>query len=275
MNIKKYQINKNNKFKTLYLGFFDALHLGHVNLFKNKKDNDAVMTFINIPRKSEPVFNIEKRINDLKKIGFKKIYIYDIVSKNIKGKDFIEKILINNGVNKIIVGNDFKLGSDFIDIDEIKKYINVDVIEKNNISTTQIKELLKNGNLLEANKKLAFNFSIKAKVIKSKQIARTLGFPTANIISYNSHYLKQGVYKTYTIINNKKYNSITFVGNNKTFEDNTYSIETHIFDFNQNIYNKNIEVFFIDYVSDIFKFNSTNELKKHINNLVNKLKNNI
>lgn len=271
MNIKKYQISKNNKYETLYLGFFDALHKGHLNLFKDVKNN-AVLTFINIPRKSEPVFNIDKRINDLKDVGFKKIYVYDIINANVTGERFIKETLLANGVKKIIVGDDFKIGNDFLDINNIKKYIDIDVVIKNDISTTEIKELLKQGDIQRVNKLLAFDFSIEAKVIKSKQIARTLGYPTANILSYNSHYLKHGVYKTYTIFNNKKYQSITFVGNNKTFEDNTYSIETHIIDFDLNIYNKRIKVLFDKYLCDIKKFNNINDLKRHIQKLVDKRK---
>lgn len=269
MNIK--DCKKINQ--TLYIGFFDHLHYGHYQLLSKTKNAD-VLTFINIPRKSTAIYPLDKRIKDLQSLGFKNVYYYDIVKNNQTALEFINWLKAL-GVKKIIVGNDFKLGKDQLSVNEIKKMIDVEVIEKNNISTTKIKQLLGEGKILEANKLTINPYTIEGKVVHGNQRARILGYPTANLSSIYHVILKDGVYLTKTRLNDTIYPSITFVGKNKTFTNKKHRVETHLFDFKQDLYGKRLFVEFYDYLCEVKKFKNIEELKVHINKLVKKAKNKI
>jgi riboflavin kinase/FMN adenylyltransferase len=118
----------------------------------------------------------------------------------------------------------------------------------------------------KANLFLGRNYSIKGKVIKGKQFGAKRGFPTANIsVDINLCFPKNGVYITKTIIDNNVYNSITNVGFNPTFNQTNYNIETNIFDFDQNIYGKEVEVEFLHRIRAEKKFDNVDQLYGQIN----------
>lgn len=268
MDIKK--TNKINK--NLIIGFFDGVHKGHLKILNTYKDA-AILTFRDIPSKKNTIYSFEQKIDDLKSLGFKEIYTYDILKNNLDAKDFIKNILIKKGVENIIVGSKFKLGKDQLEIEEIKKYINVIKIDRNsNFSSTNIKKLLLANNLDLVNECLVKKYNITATVIKDKQIARSLGYPTANISTENRTTLSDGVYETTTTYKNNTYQSITFIGKSETINNFNFNIETHIFNFDLEIYGEEINIKFIRRISDVIKFDSTEKLIKQIKKLINTLK---
>lgn len=92
-----------------------------------------------------------------------------------------------------------------------------------------------------------------------------MGFPTANLKLDDNYVIpKIGVYETMTIIDNEKYRSLTNIGYNPTFDGNELKIENHILDFEGNLYDKYIEVSFIDYIRDDVKFDTVEELINQI-----------
>jgi len=99
---------------------------------------------------------------------------------------------------------------------------------------------------------------IQGIVKKGQDRGKALGFPTANIdITQN---IPEGIYISQTIIKNKKYNSLTFIGSAKTFNETKYHAETYIFDFHENIYDENIRVELLTKIRENQKFNSEEEL---------------
>ena len=126
---------------------------------------------------------------------------------------------------------------------------------------TKISEYIRNGNV-ELVKDLLGNFySIKGKVVSGFQRGRNLGFPTANLdISFNYVIPKEGVYFTKTIVDEKELYSFSSIGYNPTFDNKKSTIESHIFDFDEDIYGKDIELCFLKRLRDNIKFNSVDEL---------------
>jgi len=125
----------------------------------------------------------------------------------------------------------------------------------------------------EARTMLGRNYSIYGKVVTGKKIGNKLGFPTANIEPIIKYVLpKNGVYITETLVNNKKYLSASSVGYNPTFKEDTIKIESHIIDFTGDIYNNNIELFFVEYLREEIKFDTIELLKKQIFDDINKVK---
>ena len=104
------------------------------------------------------------------------------------------------------------------------------------------------------------------KVVKGKQLARKLGYPTANLCSRNKKYPKYGVYGVKLIIEGYSdvYYGIMNIGKNPTVENEGLHIETHIFDFDDDIYGKKIKVELLFYIRNERKMNSLDELKSQI-----------
>src|SRR5690606_9980677 len=132
-----------------------------------------------------------------------------------------------------------ELGSNYnIDVEVLHPVIINDEV----VSSTRIRSLIKEGELEHVKLLLNRDYSIRGKVVSGKKIGNKLGFPTANIEPVINYVIpKLGVYSTEVIIDGKKYLSATSVGYNPTFEESTIKIETHIIDFKEDIYNKEIE----------------------------------
>ena len=118
-----------------------------------------------------------------------------------------------------------------------------------------------NGNIDLANKMLSRSYSIIGNVVHGKKLGREIGFPTANL-SYKTEKLipKIGVYYTNVLVDGEIYKGITSVGNNPTVNGKELTIETYILDFNKYIYDKEIQIYFIDRIRDEMKFNGIEEL---------------
>lgn len=255
------------KVENLIIGHFNLIHKGHLTLFKNLK-NFSFLIFENNPSKSIVLYTLEERINNLKLYSPKSIYVFNIIENNMESTEFIDKVLKVINPKKIIVGKDFYFGKDRKgDVKTLANFFEVVSLDKfNNISTSKIYELLKDGKIEVANKLLDFYFYYSGKVVHGKKIASKSFFPTANVVDEKQAEIKNGSYVSLTEIDNKLYKSISFLGIPKSFEQNIKYIETYIFDFNENIYGKHIKVSLLKFIRENQKFNTIDELITNINN---------
>ena len=133
------------------------------------------------------------------------------------------------------------------------------------ISTTEIKKALEKGDVLTANTLLYGNYFISGKVVHGKGLGVNIGFPTANVLlSDNKYPIKSGVYMTFTIIDGAVYPCITNVGKQPTVGGKDRVIETYIDNYNGDLYDKILTVYFVERLRDIIKFNSILELKEQL-----------
>lgn len=133
------------------------------------------------------------------------------------------------------------------------------------ISSTRIRKSLEDGEVLEAFKMLNRPYTLIGEVIHGRKIGRTIGFPTANL-KYDKNFILPsiGVYYTNIKVNNKVYKGITSVGSNPTVEGKAITVETHILDFNEDIYGEIIEVSFIKRIRNEKKFNGIKDLQSQL-----------
>lgn len=262
---KDFVDNKDNQY--LVMGHFNVIHQGHFNLFKNL-EKFSFFIFENNPSKLYRIYNLKERIQNLSKFNPENVYVYDILQLNLDSTEFIEKILKKIKFKTIVVGSDFKFGKNRNgNVELLKKYFDVKVVEVDTINSTKhIHNLLKDGKIEEANNILMHNFYYENKVVDGKKMARKMFKPTANILDEKTMDLKSGSYVSITFFNNKYLPSISFIGIPKSFEDNRSFVETHIFDFDEDIYNKTIKVYPISFIRENQKFNDINILKKNIIN---------
>ena len=272
---------KENK-TNLVLGFFDGIHEGHMKLILEAMygyRNVSILTFIHSFKNDDEVIMSNKQKEEIfKEIGISTIYYldYDEYLKNMEPIDFINLILKRINPHQIICGSDYRFGKNALgDIYLLKKeFPSLNVVpfvyfsfnKQMKVSSTVIKDLIKVGKIKEANEYLYQDYEIEGEVVKGLGNGSKLLFPTINLKLTTNYVLpKNGVYKTKVYLNDLVYDSITNVGIHPTIDKlNEVSIETHILNFNKDIYGKFVRIRFMDFIRDEKKFNSIEELKKQI-----------
>jgi len=268
----------------IVIGNFDGFHLGHKEIVRNavkiatKENSDLILlTFDPNPKvffgiESELIFNCKEKAEYLKreKINFMECLDFNKIF-NMDGILFIENFLIKKYKMKyLIVGENFKLGKgkewDVKKIRSIQsKYgFNIIVIPSVyindiKISSSKIREFLRNGDINNANLMLGHRYCISGIVERGENIGTKLGYPTINI-PVKRRILPNGVYETETEVNNVFYKSITYIGNTPTFGKNRSKIETHILSFKGELYDKEVKIYFLKSIRGEKKFKTKKEL---------------
>jgi riboflavin kinase/FMN adenylyltransferase len=179
-------------------------------------------------------------------------------------------------VSAVFVGYDYRFGykaeGDVCKLKELgKKYgfdvIVIDKVEVNGeaVKSSRIRSLISDGEIESANKMLGRMFSITGKVEHGLGNGHKIGVPTANI-NYKSNMLlpRNGVYAGYTIVDGMRYKSVINVGNNPTFGAEKITVESHIIDFDADIYDAHIAVEFAFKIRDDIKFKTIDDLVNQI-----------
>src|SRR5690606_8319853 len=178
---------------------------------------------------------------------------------------------------KIIIGYDHRFGrnrnADIEDLKEFGKTYNFEVeeisvkeIDDVAISSTKIRKALDAGDVETANSYLGYNFMISGEVVKGKAIGRTINYPTANLKLKENYKLipKNGVYVVQSQIDSEKIFGITSIGTNPTVGGTEKTIETHLLDFNKDLYGKQITIEFLKHIRDEATFESIEILRQEI-----------
>ncbi len=261
-----------NSVTDLTIGYFDGIHLGHqkiINLVSQSENYKVLITFDQHPNKQE-IMQIEQKLNILEQYQFDEVIIIAMneINRQKSPEQFINFIAKFN-LNKLFLGSDFRFGKNAMgSIEQLQKEFNVEVVDfventQGKISSTELRNALNNRDLKTYKILTGRNYIVQGTVVYGDQIGRTINFPTANL-DIEDVLLGNGVYLTKVKINNRIYNAITNVGNRPTVNGKKNKIESHIIDFNDIIYNMNIEVEFIKFIRNELKFNSLEELKLQI-----------
>lgn len=285
-----FELNE-NKNTVLALGFFDGVHFAHQTLIKKTVElaqkngiKSALITFLDSPfyiltgKNPSYITLLDDKINLIQNLGVDDIYVLDFNKyKLMEADDYIHNVLIEHFHPKFIVTGfnhrfgankkgDSKLLSSF---NHDFNYVEINPIYKNDIliSSTNIKKFISDGEIELANKMLNRNFSIKGTVIKGQEIARTLGYRTANIILGNKLIKpKYGVYFGYSYYKNTKYPSLINFGIRPSVDKNLVeTLEVHLLNFNKNLYGEELKVEFETFRRGEIKFSNIEELKNQIN----------
>ncbi|PWI30034.1 riboflavin biosynthesis protein RibF [Flavobacteriaceae bacterium LYZ1037] len=277
------------------IGTFDGVHIGHrkiieriVNTANKSNLKSVVLTFFPHPRmvlqkdaNIKLLNTIDERSSILEQLGLDVLVIKKFTKEfsRISAEAFVSEILIKQlHAKKIIIGYDHHFGRNrSANIDDLKafgKQYNFDVeeisaqdINEVSVSSTKIRNALADGDIQTANKYLGDSFILTGKVVKGKGLGNTIGFPTANLDIKETYKLipKQGVYIAKTTILNQVVYGMMNIGLNPTIDSNNkQSIEIHLFDFNQTIYDEILTIKLLDRIRDEQKFDSVKELKMQL-----------
>lgn len=279
------------------IGMFDGVHLGHELIISTLKKiasernlSDAIVTFpihpqycLNRNCNLKMLMSSEEKILHLSKSGVTNCILIDFNTKIAKfsASQFMQFLHDQFNVTVLIVGYDHHFGHNrnagFEDYVKAGKLIGVEVIkapeytsEIGHISSSKIRKTILEGNVAIAASMLGDFYKLSGKVVTGFQNGRKLGFPTANLQLSDSRKLipKNGVYSVRVFADNGNvYSGVCNIGVRPTIDnEGVISIETHILDFNENIYGKDITIEFVDRIRDEEKFTSLDDLIVAIKN---------
>ena len=280
------------------LGNFDGVHLGHQAIFRTVKEEAqknngeaVVITFephplkVLAPQTCPPLLTpFRKKVMLIEKSGIETVLCIEFTLgfSKISPFDFIKNILIEKvKVKKIVVGYNYHFGrKQRGDVEILKQacklfQVDVEVMEplrmgSTTVSSSRIRELIKEGEVEEASKLLGRNYPVIGKVVQGAKRGQTLGFPTANLEISEELYPKKGVYAVEVVWNQQLLNGLANVGMNPTFlpdqakEETPLSIEVYILNFHQDLYGEEIQINFKKRIRDETRFNSPSELMEQI-----------
>lgn len=266
-------VNKNS-ITSVAIGGFDGMHFAHQELFKNLDDNGAIISIESGYANLTP-----KRYRQ----EYSKYPIYYYVLENIRhleGTQFIDLIKEEfPNLKKIVVGFDFCFGKNRkYCVNQLKEMFKGEVVVIDEISlddtpvhSRHIREFIKDGDILKANKLLGKEYKIYGTQIKGQGLGAKSFVPTINLRCEDFLLPHNGVYITKTVLNENEYNSISFIGHRKT-TDGEFAIETHILD--EDVVNKDytIQIKFLKKLRDNKKFEDFESLKSQIEKDINQTK---
>ncbi len=281
------------------IGMFDGVHAGHKKLLdhviqvsEDESLSASVVTFWPHPRmvlQKEDVHlqfitTIDEKVRLISRQGIAQIFMLAFTKElaNLTAEEFVVRVLIEKlKMKHLVVGFNHRFGKDrmheYSDYKRLadKYKFNISRVEaaygeRDAISSTVIRNFLKNGNIPEANKMLGYSFNIYGTVKGGQQLGRKLGFPTANIQPNEPYKLipSKGVYACYFDVIGKRYQGMLNVGVRPTVtsEEEEVTIEVHILDFSQDIYSEEVLVTFVEKIREEMKFESLNALKEQLKN---------
>jgi riboflavin kinase/FMN adenylyltransferase len=282
-----------DKFTAVTVGTFDGVHLGHREILRklnsvavSKGTRSLVVTFEPHPqvvlRSKSPDIRIlttlDEKLSMLSSLNINSVLVIEFTKEfsQTGAEEFYEEYLLKKaGMCDLILGHDHMFGrnreGNYEMMEELSKKYGFDVERVDeykeggkNVSSTAIRKLLDTGKVAEAEKYLDRYYSLSGTVIRGRQLGRQLEMPTANIQVDSEYKLipAKGIYAVVVNIDGREFGGVMNIGINPTVTDDvSLKLEVNIFDFDEEIYDKKIEVAFVDYLRGEEKFPSLDVLK--------------
>lgn len=273
------------------IGTFDGVHIGHRKIItdmvaKGEKENllSILLTFFPHPRmvlQKDSNIKMIDTINEKKKI-FKKLGVEVLIIQpftkdfsRMSAIKFTRDILVNSlKVSKLMIGYDHRFGQNREATVKTLKSFGLDYnfkvdeipaqdIESISVSSTKVRKAIRSGDFKLVNKFLSRPFNLSGKIIKGDELGRKIGYPTANLKIFEKYKLKpqNGVYLTRTKLKKQTYFGMMNIGIRPTISAKNNQIETHLFDFNGNLYGHEMTLEILEKIREEKKFKSIEKLK--------------
>ena len=276
------------------IGTFDGVHIGHKALLNRlvktakKEDLDAVvLTFFPHPRmvlqtdaSIQLINTIDERIELISKTGLDHLIIHPFTKafSRLTALEFVRDILVHKlNIKKIVIGYDHRFGRNRnADIEDLRAFgltygfeveeISAQELDDVAVSSTKVRNALKEGDIQTANTYLGYPFMLSGTVVRGKEIGRTIQYPTANLALSEDYKLipKEGVYVVKATIDSKTIYGLTSIGTNPTVGGTLKTIETYFLNFSSDLYEKKLQIEFLTHIRDGETFKSMDALKKAI-----------
>lgn len=292
--VKNIETYKSSEPTVVTIGTFDGVHIGHQKIIKRlinkgKKEGlkSVILTFFPHPRmvlqkdsNIKLINTIDERSEILNALGLDYLLIKKFTKEfsRLSAQDFVKNLLVDKlHAKKVIIGYDHRFGRNRkADINDLKTFgdtfgfeveeISVQDINDVAVSSTKIRKALDEGDIAKANSYLGYNFMLNGTVVKGKGLGKQFQYPTANLEIKEDYKLipKQGAYIVSSVIDDVLVYGMMNIGMNPTVNGNKETIEVHFFNFNEDIYNKKIQINLLQFIRDEQKFESVEALLKQL-----------
>ena len=273
------------------IGTFDGVHIGHRKIItdmvaKGKKENllTILLTFFPHPRmvlqkdsNIKMIDTINEKKNIFKKLGVEVLIIQPFTKdfSRMSAIKFTRDILVNSlKVSKLMIGYDHRFGRNREATVQTLKGFGLDYnfkvdeipaqdIESISVSSTKVRNAIRSGDFKLVNKFLDRPFNLSGKIIKGDELGRKIGYPTANLKIFEKYKLKpqNGVYLIRTKLKKQTYFGMMNIGIRPTISAKNNQIETHLFNFNGNLYDHEMTLEILEKIRVEKKFESIEKLK--------------
>lgn len=276
----------------LIMGFFDGVHLGHQKVIKTgvklAQEHNLKAVLLTFDRSPRTVYQHEKDYQYLSTMSRKAELVADLgvdalyfvefspEFSQLKPQAFVDQYMVEMQAKFVVAGFDYTYGKkDIANMQTLPSYaqnrfevvtVPEQLIDGQKIGSSAIKDFITHDQVEEANKFLGYTYQNQGEVIHGLQRGRTLGYPTANLAVNGPQVIPSiGVYATRMKVGDTWYNSMTSVGYNVTFKENTgITIETNIFDFDEDIYGQQVVLEWVKYLRGEVKFDGAEGLIKQL-----------
>ena len=270
-------------------GFFDGVHLGHrhvletvVSSARERGEEAVVVTFWPHPRTVlqqdardfRLLSSLEEKKALIEAVGIDRVEVIPFNRRfaSLTAAEYLDLLQTRYGASLIVMGYDNRIGSDgkfASDLDDNSFVISsgaVGEVEKSPISSTRIRKALEEGNIEAANGMLGYEYGLHGVVVAGNKMGRTIGFPTANIQLYEPLKLvpENGVYAVDVEVTGNLFKGMCNIGTRPTVGGTARTIETHILDFNEDIYGLPLRIRFLRRIRDERKFPSLDALRAQL-----------
>ena len=281
-------------------GFFDGVHLGHrhvletvVSSARERGEEAIVVTLWPHPRTVlqqdardfRLLTSVEEKKQLLKQLGIDRVEVIPFTKEfaRLRADEYLRFLRKSFGATMVVMGYDNRIGSDQLTADacaqlpEFAHRIDFSVLScaplpdyahGEAVSSTQIRKAIEEGDVERANKMLGYDYPLHGVVVSGNKLGRTIGFPTANMQLYEPLKLlpKDGVYAVEVEIQgqDRNYRGMCNIGVRPTVDGKARTIETHILDFDEDIYGLPIRIKFKKRIRDEIKFESLDALRQQL-----------
>ena len=272
------------------IGTFDGVHIGHREILERMMDaaenqelRSTVLTFFPHPRMVlqkdadiKLLNTIDEKSRILDNLGLDQLIIHPFTKEfsRLTATDFVRDILVNKlKTKKIFIGYDHRFGrnrnADITDLKAFGSTLNFEVeeipaqeVEAVSVSSTKIRKALEEGDIATANQYLGYPYMLTGNVVKGHGLGRQIGYPTANIEIPQTYKLipKNGVYVVCSMMRDEKVYGMMNIGQNPTVPGKGFSIEVHFFDYDEDLYDDEIQVDILYRIRDEIKYDSMEAL---------------
>ena len=273
------------------IGNFDGFHLGHQQLVqqvleegKRYDANCAILTFDPHPKiilqpkvPVRQIYDLHTKLIFFEQAQLDACFIIPFTNElaNLEPEEFAEKLFSFIDIKKVIVGYDFNFGKSrsgsagFLEKEAVNRGIDFHQLEPVKwealtVSSTMIRRLLFEGDFSEVETLLGRKWSINGIVIKGRQLGRKTGFPTLNLKPEIVLPVRNGVYFITAEVETRSFNGIANIGFRPTLDDHELVVEAHLFDVEENLYGKDVQIFPIKFLREEQKFDSIDHLARQI-----------
>lgn len=270
-----------NKKTAVAIGLFDGVHLGHIKLIADictKKDLiPLIYTFNHKQNITDPILTLDEKCAVFESLGITECFIQDFNDSFAaqSPRDFLKSLKDNFNTTHIAVGFDFKFGykaqGNAQTLEELSGNFNYTLtivpqisIDGVKVSSTRIRDYIKDGNLREASLLMNRFYFMDGTVVSGRHLGNKIGFPTANILP-KKQLPPYGVYASIVQTEYGRYSAITNIGIKPTVQKSTVpNAETYLIHFDEELYGKKIRIYLVQMLRREMKFNTIEDLRNRI-----------